>query len=106
VVFLNPVAESLTGWTQAEALGAELAQVFCAFSAAGEPAENTLMRLIRAEAYGGLLDHAWLMSRSGGRTPIEHTTSPITDDRGAPVGVVVAFRNITERKAFEERLAH
>jgi diguanylate cyclase (GGDEF)-like protein/PAS domain S-box-containing protein len=106
VVFLNPVAETLTGWPQSEALGAKLARVFHAFSAAGEPAENTIMRLMREESPSGLLVHAWLLSRAGSRTPIEHTTSPIIDERGAPAGVVVAFRNVTERKAFEERLTH
>src|SRR5680860_835242 len=106
VVFLNPVAETLTGWTQAQALGAALNEVFFSFSANDGAAENTLVRLMREETSGGLSSHAWLMSRAGGRTAIEHSTAPITDERGAPAGVVVAFRDVTERKAFEERLMY
>jgi len=82
VVFLNPVAEALTGWTQSEALGVALNEVFFSFSATQGAAENTLARLMREETSGGLLSHAWLMSRAGGRTPIEHTISSITGRAG------------------------
>ncbi|HET7541661.1 MAG TPA: AAA family ATPase [Polyangiaceae bacterium] len=79
VAFMNPVAENLTGWTQDEALGRPLDDVF---------------RVTVDEGYSALI------GRDGSRLPIDERRSPIIDD-GDTSGVVLVFRDVTQRRRAE-----
>ena len=80
VAFMNPVAEALTGWSQANALGHPLDEVF------------------RVSADRG---HPTLLGRDGRQVPIDERRSPIIDD-GDTSGVVLVFQDVTHRKRAEE----
>jgi PAS domain S-box-containing protein len=80
VAFMNPVAETLTGWTQASALGCPLDEVFRVTVEQGYPT---------------------LLGRDGRRVPIDERRSPIIDD-GDTSGVVLVFRDVTHRRRAEE----
>ncbi len=87
VTFVNPTAATLTGWSQAEALGKPLAEVFHVSLPSGEAADP-LPALAKTAGARALM----LTTKSGDLLPIEDNTAPITDDAGSLEGLVVVFR--------------
>lgn len=99
MVFLNPVAESLTGWKQNEAEGLPLESVFPISSElTGEPIEHPVAKVIREGVVVGLGNHTLLLRRDGTAQPIADSAAPITDAAGNALGVVLVFRDVTEQR--------
>ncbi len=100
---MNPAAEGLTGWKQAEAMGLDVIEVFRVVDkAGGEPVENPAARALREGAPVGPEDHTLLIGKNGSETRIEYSGAPIRDADGTIIGAAVIFRDITERKRAEE----
>jgi PAS domain S-box-containing protein len=105
VVSLNPVAEGLTGWTEAEASGRPLDEIFRIVSErTRQPAENPARRVLRAGRIVGLDNHTVLLGRDGSERPIDDSAAPIRDQEGGIVGAVLVFRDVTARRTAEEAL--
>ena len=105
VTFLNPVSESLTGWSNSEAIGLALSTVFKTVSAdTHEPGENPAAFALRDGNTVSLTNHSVLISRQGRDVPIDDTASPIRDAEGKVTGVVLVFRDVTQRRNEERRL--
>lgn len=104
ITMLNPVAHSLTGWPQEEAAGVPLQQVFIIRNAeTGLEVENPAFKALREGQIVGLANHTLLVSRDGRQVPIDDSAAPISDgDKIA--GVVLIFRDISERYRAEEQL--
>ncbi|HKC06944.1 MAG TPA: CHASE3 domain-containing protein, partial [Methylomirabilota bacterium] len=101
VTLLNPVAQVLTGWG-GEALGEPLETVFRIVNeATRDTAENPVSKVIRLGAIVGLTNHTVLIAKDGTELPIDDSGAPIRDARGRIVGVVLVFRDITERRSSE-----
>jgi PAS domain S-box-containing protein len=97
--FLNPVAATLCGWEAAEAVGRPLTDVFHAFEeGSGRAIDDPVSRVFREGRRVALTNHAILVSRDGIRKPIEDCASPIRGDDGSTMGVVLVFRDVTERR--------
>ena len=106
VVFMNPVAEALTGWTAEQASGNPLEKVFrIIHEETGEPAFNPVERVLREGIVLGLANHTALVGRDGHSTPIEDSAAPIKDPAGAVIGVVLVFHDVTAKRAAEDELA-
>jgi PAS domain S-box-containing protein len=106
VTFLNGVAESLTGWLQADALGKPLAEIFHIVNEADRrPVENPALRALETGTVVGLANHTILISADGIERPIDDCAAPMRNAAGAIVGTVLVFRDITERKRAEETRA-
>jgi PAS domain S-box-containing protein len=105
-VYLNAVAESLTGWTQAEALGRPLPEIFRIVNEkTRQPAENPALRALQEGVVVGLANHTVLIARDGTERPIDDSAAPMVDDSGVPMGTVLVFRDVTERRQAEEAQA-
>lgn len=103
VTFMNGVAETLTGWKGEEARGQSLAEVFRIVNErTRETVESPADRVLREGKVVGLANHTVLLGKDGVERPIDDSGAPIKDARGSVVGVVLVFRDITERK-LEER---
>jgi len=101
VTLLNPVAQVLTGWG-GEALGEPLETVFRIVNeATRDTAENPVSKVIRLGTTVGLTNHTVLIAKDGTELPIDDSGAPIRDARGRIVGVVLVFRDITERRSSE-----
>ncbi|MGF6773720.1 PAS domain S-box-containing protein [Paraburkholderia sp. GAS199] len=101
--FINPVAEALTGWSRDEALGRPLADVFRVINESTRaPAEDPVAAVLAAGTIVGLANHTVLLARDGREIAIDDSGSPIVDDRGQIGGVVLVFRDVTQRRRAEE----
>jgi len=105
VLALNPVAETLTGWPAAEAVGRPLGEVFTVDGDAQAAAvEDSVVRVLRTGKVVGHSNHAILLARDGARRPIEDSAAPIRGADGRVIGVVLVFRDVGDRRRTEERL--
>jgi PAS domain S-box-containing protein len=103
VTFLNPAAEALTGWPWAEAVGRPLAEVFRIVNEqTRQPVESPAAKVLRSGAVVGLANHTALLARDGRELPIDDSGAPIIDERGAVAGVVLVFRDVSQRRQAEE----
>src|SRR5688572_5038965 len=102
VLTMNEVAEHLTGWLTAEAIGRPAEDVFVlAPETLASIVPSPVRKALREGKVTSLDGHTLLVSRNGGRTPIDHGAAPIRlEDRTA--GVVVVFRDISERRRRDE----
>ena len=105
ITFLNAVAEQVTGWSQAEALGKAVEEVF--------PIENETTRArvenpierVRAEGQiANLASHTLLMTRDGRQIPIEDSAAPIRAGGQDVLGAVLVFRDATASRNAETAL--
>lgn len=106
VSYLNPVAEQLTGWRTPEASGRPVEEVFRIVNEQSrQTAENPVAKVLREGGVVGLANHTVLLARDGRETPIDDSAAPIRNERGEMLGVVLVFRDITNRREAEKRSA-
>jgi PAS domain S-box-containing protein len=105
VTFMNPVAEKLTGWTQKEAIGLPLIEIFRIINEdTRQTVDNPAAKVLHSGVVVGLANHTMLVARDGRETPIDDCGSPIIDDGGEITGTVLVFRDITDRRQFDGAL--
>jgi PAS domain S-box-containing protein len=105
VIFLNPVAQSLTGWEQEQAVGKPLEEIFIVQNEeTGKPVENPVAKALREGKAVGLANHTELIAKDGRRIPIDDSAAPIRDADGRIYGVVLTFRDIVDRKRAEKEI--
>ena len=99
IVFANPVAQSLIGWPETEMAGKPLDEVLRLIHEETRGAlESPVRRAAGRTCIVALADHAVLVARDGTEVPIDDSAAPIRNDRGEVTGVVLIFRDITERR--------
>jgi PAS domain S-box-containing protein len=105
VTMANPVAEKLTGWPQAEAVGKPLDEVFRIVNEDTRAVvESPVDKVLREGGIVGLANHTVLIRRDATETAIEDSGAPILDDAGSTTGVVLVFRDATQTRAAEKAL--
>ncbi len=100
LTFMNPAAERMLGWEEAELLGKDVHEVI---HGASGPAEDCPLLSVLHSGVTYRNDDDSFMARDGRTFPVSYTSSPILTD-GRVAGAVVAFRDITESKQAEEAL--
>ena len=107
VTSMNAVAQALTGWSQTDALGHFLTDVFqIVHEETRQPVENPAIRALQTNTIIRLANHTVLLARTGEEHPIDDSAAPIRDESGATVGAVLVFRDVSERKATDLARAH
>ncbi len=105
ITFMNAVAEGLTGWGLREASQRPVSEVFHIINEyTHQMVEDPVVKVIKAGAIVGLANHTILVKKDGAEVPIDDSGAPIIDRDGKVMGVVLVFRDITDRKQAEETL--
>ena len=105
ITFVNPVAESLTGWKAEEAAGQPVQSVFRIVNEqTGQPLEEPVARVLREGRAVELANHAALVTKDGRTVPIEDSAAPILDAAGQVIGAVLVFHDVTEKRRAEEEI--
>jgi diguanylate cyclase (GGDEF)-like protein/PAS domain S-box-containing protein len=107
VTYLNPVAESMTGWSLQEASGRPLQEVLRIIDAdSREPALNPLALAMLHDKTVGLSPNCVLIRRDGYESAIEDTAAPIHDQRGQVTGAVIVFHDVGVARAMSIRMSY
>ncbi len=105
IVFMNGEAEKLTGWTLIEASQKPVKTVFNIINEQSRlEVENPIDRVLREGMVVGLANHTVLIRKDGVEVPVDDSGAPIRDKEGKTSGVVLVFRDISDRKKAEEEL--
>ena len=107
IIFLNPVAEALTGWRRADAINRPLAEVLQVVEERShEPAGSLAREAIRTRATAHNAGQVLLIARDKTEIAIEQSAAPLCDERGRLQGAILVFRDITGRRQLEEQLSN
>ena len=113
ITFMNPVAETLTGWEMEEASGKPVMDIFDIYvGKAGNLKKSTFLTEAlqeRSVTTGGLSsasevdNDCLLLAKSGREIPIDYNITPIKDEKENLTDIVLTFRDITKYKTKEEQ---
>lgn len=107
VEYLNPVAETLTGWNVDEAYGRPLEAVFHIVDEQGcECAVEQRDQCLQEGCIVGAPYHSVLFSRHGEKYDIQHTLAPIRSQQDEVLGTVLVFRDVSEMQRMVRQIAH
>jgi diguanylate cyclase (GGDEF)-like protein/PAS domain S-box-containing protein len=107
VTYLNPVAESMTGWRRAEAVARPLAEVLPILNGATRiPVPNPLILAMIENKASRLTPDCVLIRRDGSEAGIDDSAAPIHDRNGQVTGAVMVFRDVTQARALALRTSY
>jgi len=105
VILINNVAEKLTGWSQQEAQGRHLPDIFVIVNEkTRQLCENPVEKVLASGKIVELANHTALIARDGREYKIADSGAPILDREGHTIGVVLVFQDITEKQRMEEEI--
>jgi PAS domain S-box-containing protein len=106
VMLMNPLAESLTGYREQEAIGQPITRILCLIDEdTRETCQDPVARAIAGKPTAGLANQALLLRGDGTEMVIAESEAPILGDDGRVIGVVLVFRDITEQRRLQQELA-
>jgi PAS domain S-box-containing protein len=105
VRFMNAAAEALTSWRNADAIGRPSDEVFRIVNeATRDTVESPVARVLRENVVVGLANHTLLLGADGVERPIDDSGAPIRTQSDEVLGVVLVFRDVSERRRYEQGL--
>ncbi len=105
IELINRVAEKLTGWKFKDAENKALPEVFNIINSdTGKKAVNPVDKVLADGKITGLANHTVLISRYGNKYQIADSAAPIKDKNGNITGVVLVFRDVTDRYRIREEM--
>lgn len=105
IKFMNPVAEALTGFTQADAIGRESQEVFRIINGkTRQPCSSPILLAMEKGCAVELQENTYLLARDGREFAIDDSAAPIRNEHDQIEGVVLVFRDITARKQAADQL--
>ena len=106
--YMNPAAETVTGWRESDALGESVDKVFRTLDESSqEPLADPVTRMLREGANHQVgATQRLLIRRSGEGAPIELSAAPIRDRDGKPIGAVLVFRDVSKARQLAQQLSY
>ncbi len=107
IEYLNPVAESLTGWKLADAQGKPITEVFNIIDETNrERAIDPVYVCLSENKTVGLATHTLLISKDGTEYGIEDSAAPIRDEKQNILGAVLVFHDVTEQRKMASEMTY
>ncbi|MGH8677009.1 MAG: EAL domain-containing protein, partial [Burkholderiales bacterium] len=107
VEYLNPVAESLTGWASAAARGLPLKAIFRIIEESGRKlAPDPIDMVLREERTVEVAATMLLLKNDGSEIPIVHSAAPIRDRSGTITGVVLVLHDVSSERQYAAKLSY
>jgi diguanylate cyclase (GGDEF)-like protein/PAS domain S-box-containing protein len=104
IEYLNPVAATLTGWSEFEALGLPLKQVYRCREEPGLAATDPVEQVLREPHHVKLSARRHLVSREGEEIAVEESAAPIRCQSGEVTGVVLVLHDVRREHEYATRL--
>jgi len=105
--YLNPVAEQLTGWTNAAAQKQPLMQVFTVVNeTTRQPIKNPADICLRTGSHVVHGAQSLLVNRNGQEFPIEESAAPIRDPDGSIIGMVLVFHDVSRERHMARQISY
>jgi PAS domain S-box-containing protein len=99
VTFLNPVAAALTGWQPEEALNQPVGNVFKIINEkSGMSADDEVLQVLEERQILTVANNVALITRDGREISVEHSAAPILASADKVIGVVLVFRDVSDRR--------
>lgn len=106
ITFMNPVAEQMTGWLAADAVGRALGEVFPLVDEAGAAVSNSVRICLDRMRPSHLEKEAILIGRDGRRRHVRDSAAPVRTSAGEIIGAVLVFQDVTEARSLQQALEH
>ncbi len=107
VTYMNAIAETMTGWSTAEAMGLPLPTVFQIIDEKTKQiALNPIALVLESGQRAGLAENTVLIQRGGGQYAIEDSAAPIRDEEGKTIGVVLVFHDVSQARLMATEMTH
>jgi diguanylate cyclase (GGDEF)-like protein/PAS domain S-box-containing protein len=107
VEYMNPIAESLTGWQSERARGQPLGTVFRTLVESSRETPRDLVEVVLREGRAVQETADIVLARSdGAEIPVTESASPIRDRNGAITGVVVVFHDVSRERQYAAKLTY
>jgi len=105
VLIMNRVAEELTGWNQSEAIGKSITTVFnIIHEITREPYGNLVEEVLNSGYLNELERNTILVPKKGDERILADTYAPIRNSNSEVIGVVIVFRDMTEKHKLLENM--
>jgi diguanylate cyclase (GGDEF)-like protein/PAS domain S-box-containing protein len=106
IAYLNPVAESLTGWSRQDAQGLAAEKVFDAVDeTTRQPIENIVVRVLKQGSPSSLAVDTVLLGRDRREHAVEYSAAPLRDREGVLIGTVLVFRDVTAQRSMARAMS-
>lgn len=103
ITFMNGVAEDLTGWRHFEVENLPVERVFHIINEqTRSPAPDPVAQVMATRSIAALVNHTVLITKTGGERPVDDSAAPIFDEQGRMLGVVLVFRDVSQRREAEQ----
>ncbi|MDR7002754.1 diguanylate cyclase (GGDEF)-like protein/PAS domain S-box-containing protein [Neobacillus niacini] len=107
ITYMNPIAETLTGWLQEESLGKDHQEILNIINEYSRGmVESPITKALAQKRVVGLDKDTLLITKKGTELPIDDSASPIIDHQGKIIGAVMVFRDLFEIKKYEEQIRY
>ncbi|MDP3607705.1 MAG: EAL domain-containing protein [Methylophilus sp.] len=107
VTYLNPVAETMTGWCKEDAIGKPVLEVFRILNESSRKlAANPVDVVLAHGQVCGLANHTMLIAKTGEEFAIEDSAAPIKSEEGEMLGVVLVFHDVSNAKQMAEKMSY